>query len=164
MPFKTFEELHKSIEEKIKKGTEKTCNIIFDLSQAHVPVRSGKLKNSGKIDISQWGSNGVITIQYNANYASSVEFGKKGTPITGVQEIDIPEYTTKKGVVVKSHKRRYTNKKVVEIILPDGSTIYRTVGSIGGYKGRFFLTNAVNEGLESLSGSIEGHLKDLEVI
>ena len=112
---------------------------VFDRSQELVPVRTGHLKNSGKI----WGAKGGYTIEYSAPYALDVEFGTKGTSETYTSVIAPHLRKTKSGgrVNVKGHKKTYTGYKPIQ--QQDGT--WRTINVSQPSQGTNFLGTALRE-------------------
>lgn len=163
-------DLHALIEQAIVDGIRRNGDRIFNTSQAtelcYVPVDTGFLKMSGRVENEE---NGVI-IRYRADYSATIEFGQEtALPITGTQRVYIRTHRRKNGTVVQGHWNEYTNKKLIgfrpKIVgskFERGEKIWRVISEEKPRAGQYFLTRAINEELPKISGDIEFYLKRLE--
>jgi hypothetical protein len=172
-----MENLSNLIMDAITKGIKRNAERIFDISQntegCYVPVDTGFLKQSGGVEPL---SNGA-SIRYRADYAAEVEFGTKGEPWSGSQDVRVRThkrnaYTRKDGTYVsshnvKGHNKHYENQRLIAFRPKNGKgrsseNIYRVVSGNGATEGQFFLTRAVQEGIGFLATDMELYLKRLE--
>ena len=161
----------------IVKGIKRNAERIFDISQntegCFVPVNTGFLKQSGGVEPLPDGA----TIRYRADYAADVEFGTQGEPWSGTQEVRTRShkrkgYTRKDGTYVNphtvaGHTMRYENQRLIGFRPKAGkfrsaNKIYRVMSAKGATEGQFFLTRAVQEGIQYLPTDMELYLKRLE--
>ena len=166
--------IRKAISEGIYRNAERIFNLSQNTAACYVPVDTGNLKRSGVIERITGGAR----IAYRAPYSADVEFGiDQARPIEGVQvvhkrAVKRKGYRTANGTYVPSktiaaHDVTYENKRLVRIRpkiskFEYGPPIYRVISEIKARPGQFFLTRAVKDGLEHLSGDIEFMLKRLE--
>ena len=131
------------------------------------------MKQSGSVESINYGA----SIKYRADYAAEVEFGTKGEPWSGTQEVRTRShkrkgYTRKDGTYVSSHNvqghsKRYENSRFIGFRPKSGkgrsqNKIYRVMSAKNANEGQFFLSRAVKQGIMSLPTDIETELKRLE--
>jgi len=161
----------------IVQGIKRNAERIFDISQntegCFVPVNTGFLKQSGGVEPL---SNGA-TIRYRADYAADVEFGTKGEPWSGSQDVRTRShkrkgYIRKDGTyvnshTVQSHTKHFENSRLIGFRPKAGKfrsskKIYRVMSAKNATEGQFFLSRAVLEGIMYLPTDMELYLKRLE--
>ena len=153
MPYNTYQEVYTAILGQVVKSIQRTGNDIFDLSQNYVPVKTGRLKNSGAIANIVNG----VKIEYTAPYARIVEIGAPGQGITGTQVVSVPSYY-RKGKLVKGHTRTLVNQIIIEVAPGE----FRTVSTLKARKGQFFLKNATVEAMPNLVKHMTTTLQEIE--
>ena len=118
------------------KGVHRAIDEVFDISQVWVPVLTGDLKRSGRVDKTDEGGN----ITYNVHYAAKQEFGLEPGATEGVTRHR-----------VKAHGRRAKGKKVLVTTHFRGpfTRTYRR-----GLEGKLYLTRAFRRILPDLASLI----------
>ena len=148
--------ISKIIEEAVIEGIKNNAEEIFNQSQLNVPVITGELKRSGKIEETDKGSK----IEYTVKYAHPVEFGREEQDLSEEEhEVYVRPYTRKNGIRVKGYYKKY-NGRIINLQSKDsGEIITRTITKVGASSPRLFLTNAtlevIPEFIEDLADSLE---------
>tara|TARA_R100001510_G_C7568850_1_gene146044 strand:- start:102 stop:575 length:474 start_codon:yes stop_codon:yes gene_type:complete len=127
---------------KIRTAMQLLGQAIFQKSQEYVPVKSGQLRDSGKLTTGL--SGGGFNITYGAPHASFIHDGREKELFKGNYISQIPEHKRRlpgKIVTVRAHTKTYRNMKPV--LSEDGN--WYTLANRSSFKGTKFLEKAFRE-------------------
>jgi len=115
--------------------------IIFQKSQERVPVKTGRLKQSGNLTTGL--SGGGFVIEYNTPYAQRIDTGGPAEKFSGDYVANIPAHKRRlpnKTITVRQHTKTYRNQRPVKL---NGG--WATLDSIPAFEGTGFLTDTFRE-------------------
>lgn len=160
--------ISEKMREAILKAVQDTGRKIFDESQSNI-LDDSYLKSTGNFAL----NNNGWEIEYSDLEAESKEFGSPEQKIHGVQTHLVNSYVRKgytrkkdgvfiKPTVVKSHFVTLEDKKIISIQTPSGKE-FRTVSKINEKKGKFFLTNAIEEKIIDLPNDLKKRIEEIKL-
>ncbi len=160
--------LIRNVAQAVIDGTRKNVKRIFDTSQRLVPVRTGRLKNSGRIKQTSSGAD----ISYNTPYAAKMEFGQEAQDFSNerhvikVKATTRKSYVTKEGTMVKAAvvpaHERIVFGRYISLNPFTGKPDIRLIQKTKAFEGRHFVGNAVKQEIQHLSEDIEFFVKKID--
>ena len=151
--------IDKIIKESVIDAIQNNADKIFRRSQETVPVQTGELKFSGNKKDTENGAE----IEYTADHAQKIEYGIKGKDVSSEETtVYVPAHRRKDGTFVKGHYKTYKGKVVTFKPKDSDKEITRVFTQFDDVKGRYFLTNATLEEIESFIEDLTDSLEDAD--